>query len=218
MSTPHVPRTPQPPRLASWLLDLFTPFDQAESIQGDLHEEFSNVVSQHGIRRARHWYWRQTFKSIAHLFAAGFRASPLCISGSVITGFLLLVWSASFPERVEFAIFNWNHMYHANWYAFVSWMRNTDIVIGHLLSCLLVGSVVAVLAKGKELVAIFTLIPLQLLRAAALLHFARYVTPFPHPEILPTLIFMIEYPIMLLLGAWIIRDARQTKSGTHFQA
>jgi hypothetical protein len=214
MPTPHVPSTPQPPPLASWLVDLFTPYDQAESIPGDLHEEFSNVASQYGILRARHWYWRQSFNSIAHLFAAAFRASPLSISGSVITGFLLLGWSAFFPERIEFAIFNWDHMYHANWYARVSWMRTMDIVIGHLLSCLLIGSIVALLAKGKELVAIFTLISLQILRAAVLLRFARYVTPFPHPEILPTVLFMIEYPIMLLLGAWIVRDARQTKSRT----
>lgn len=120
MSTPHVPSTPQPPRLASWLLDLFTPYNQAESIPGDLHEEFSNVLSQHGIPRARRWYWRQSLKSIAHLFAASFRTSPLSIIGSVIAGFLLLAWSASFPERIEFAIFNWNHNYHANWYAHIS--------------------------------------------------------------------------------------------------
>ena len=150
MSAPHVPSTPQPPRLASWLLDLFTPYDQAESIPGDLHEEFSNVASQYGIPRARHWYWRQSLKSIAHLFAAAFRASPLSMSGSLTTGFVLLGWSASFPEPIEFAIFNWGHMYHANWYAHVSWMRNADIVIGHLLSqWLLVGSIVALLRQGQ---------------------------------------------------------------------
>lgn len=30
-------------------------------------------------------------------------------------------------------------------------MRNTDIVVGHLLLCLLVGVIVALLAKGNEL-------------------------------------------------------------------
>jgi len=34
----------QPPRVAVWLLDLFTPSEQTESIPGDLLEEFSDVA------------------------------------------------------------------------------------------------------------------------------------------------------------------------------
>jgi hypothetical protein len=32
----------QPPRIASWLLNLFTPADDEESIIGDLREEFAD--------------------------------------------------------------------------------------------------------------------------------------------------------------------------------
>jgi hypothetical protein len=34
----------QPPKTAEWLLDLFTPYEEAESIRGDLFEEFSSLA------------------------------------------------------------------------------------------------------------------------------------------------------------------------------
>jgi hypothetical protein len=42
----------QPPRTASWLLDLVTPFDEAESIAGDLLEEYSVYRSDHQLAAA----------------------------------------------------------------------------------------------------------------------------------------------------------------------
>src|SRR5204862_5771919 len=39
----------QPPRVAVWLLDLFTHYEQTESIPGDLLEEFSAVASRSGV-------------------------------------------------------------------------------------------------------------------------------------------------------------------------
>lgn len=57
----------QPPRIAAWLVDLFTPVKQAESIPGDLLEEFLDLTSKLGVARARRWYWRQSLKTIAHL-------------------------------------------------------------------------------------------------------------------------------------------------------
>jgi hypothetical protein len=33
-----------PPRLAAWLVDLLASAEQAESILGDLHQEFSDIV------------------------------------------------------------------------------------------------------------------------------------------------------------------------------
>jgi hypothetical protein len=43
----------QPPRLAVWLVNLFTPYEQAESIPGDLFEEFSAVAPKSGVASAR---------------------------------------------------------------------------------------------------------------------------------------------------------------------
>ncbi|MGB7726672.1 MAG: hypothetical protein WBL50_01480 [Candidatus Acidiferrum sp.] len=68
------------------------------------------------------------------------------------------------------------------------------------------------------LVATFTLTLLQTVMMGALLHSARYVTPYAHPEILSIVLYMIEYPIMIILGAWIVRDSRQTKSRAHSHA
>ena len=58
----------QPPRIAVWLVGLFTPDQEAESIPGDLLEEFSHLASNSGVPFARRWYWRQIAKTIAHLF------------------------------------------------------------------------------------------------------------------------------------------------------
>jgi hypothetical protein len=57
------PRT-RPPRLAAWLVNLFASVEDAESILGDLHEEFSDIVSKSGVVPARRWYWRQSVKTI----------------------------------------------------------------------------------------------------------------------------------------------------------
>jgi hypothetical protein len=57
----------QPPRPAVWLVNLFTSAEEAESILGDLLEEYFHLVSKSGVAFARNWYWRQTVKTIAHL-------------------------------------------------------------------------------------------------------------------------------------------------------
>ncbi len=54
----------QPPRIAVWFVDLFIPYEQAESIPGELLEEFSDLASKSGLVSARRWYWRQTAKTI----------------------------------------------------------------------------------------------------------------------------------------------------------
>ncbi len=41
-----------PPRIASWLVELFASAEQAESILGDLSEEFSDLASRSGIDHA----------------------------------------------------------------------------------------------------------------------------------------------------------------------
>jgi hypothetical protein len=199
----------QPPRIASWLIDLFTPYEEAESIPGDLSEEFCLFAKELGLKSARRWYSRQTSKSILHLIAAAFRTSPLRIVGAVIAGFFLLRSGVSLPERIEFAILNWGHVYHSHWHAQISWMNNAEILTGQLLVCLAVGCVVGLVAKGCELVTATVLgVSMQLL-FFVVLHFARYVGP---PETsLQLLIHLSPFSIMLLVGAWIIRDGRLSR-------
>jgi hypothetical protein len=204
----------RPPYLASWLLDLFTPLDQAESIPGDLLEEFSMYTSKHNLRSARRWYWRQSLKSIAHLFLAAFRTSSFSITSAVFVGLLLLRWSTNFSE------FGWsflhlihNHVtpYHADWVSYVYDM-NISILVAVLLFRLLIGGVVALIAKGKELVATMTLILIFDLTQGAFLFSARFITPYPHPLLEAILLGILQPTVMLLLGAWIIRGLRLAKS------
>jgi hypothetical protein len=39
----------RPPRIAVWLVDLFIPTEKAESIPGDMLEEFTTFVSRSGV-------------------------------------------------------------------------------------------------------------------------------------------------------------------------
>jgi len=74
----------RPPRVAVWLVDLFTPNKQAESIPGDLLEEFSELASKSGDAFARRWYWRQSVKTVAHLIVTGFLVMPWLTAGTVV--------------------------------------------------------------------------------------------------------------------------------------
>jgi len=88
----------QPPRVAVWLLDLFTPYEQTESIPGDLLEEFSDVASKSGVANARRWYLRQSVRTILHLVRSGFRVAPWSIAGAVVGGVLLVQLGHAFTE------------------------------------------------------------------------------------------------------------------------
>jgi len=77
----------RPPRLATWLVNLFASTEE-ESILGDLLEEYSDLASKSGVAFARRWYWRQTMKTIAHLADTGFRVAPWSTAAAVAGGFL----------------------------------------------------------------------------------------------------------------------------------
>ncbi|MDA0311430.1 MAG: permease prefix domain 2-containing transporter [Gemmatimonadetes bacterium] len=52
---------PQPPRRADALLERALPSgSKGLTILGDLHQEFYDIASRRGIRRARRWYWRES--------------------------------------------------------------------------------------------------------------------------------------------------------------
>jgi hypothetical protein len=92
----------QPPRIAVWLLNLFALTEGAESILGDLLEEFSLLVSKSGASSARRWYWRQTIKTVPQLAGVGFRTAPWMTTAAVIGGFLLRKLLAPLVEPSDF--------------------------------------------------------------------------------------------------------------------
>jgi hypothetical protein len=142
----------QPPRIATWLVNLFTPAGDGESIRGDLLEEFSHLASKSGVAFARRWYWRQTVKTIAYLVGAGFRAAPWSTSTAVFGGFLLLPLAFRLQERATFAVLERYQVpdHHFGAYAFFA----TDgLSIGQVIVSMIVGCIIALAAKGREMVA-----------------------------------------------------------------
>jgi hypothetical protein len=146
----------QPPRFAVWLLTLFALDDEAESILGDLLEEFNLIASKSGGPFARRWYWRQTLKTVYQLADHGFRTAPWSTLIAVAGGFSIRGEVARRVEPTIFAVLEKYHVYehHFSMYVFFA---STGIDIGHLITFLLIGFVVAFAARGRELVATMSL-------------------------------------------------------------
>jgi len=145
----------KPPRLATWLMDLFTPLEE-ESIVGDLFEEHSQLASKSGVEVARRWYWRQTAKTIVHLFAAGFRGSPWSTTAAVVGGFLLLRFVSGLPNQLLNVVTDRYLMFWSTHFQVYLWVLS-GMPVAHLIGMLFVGSVVALASKGREMVATMTL-------------------------------------------------------------
>ena len=146
----------QPPRIAVWLVNLFTRAEEAESILGDLLEEFSQLASKSGVVFARHWYWRQTAKTIAHLAGMGFRVAPWSTAFAVIGGFLLNRLVSGQPERAIFAVLHRYQVFERHFSVYV-FFATDGIAIGHVIASMFVGCAVALAAKGKEMLTTITL-------------------------------------------------------------
>src|SRR5207247_2376212 len=80
-----------PPRIAEWLVSLVATPEQTATILGDLLEEFSAIASRTSAAHARHWYWRQSIRTIAHLMRGQVRHAPAETVAFAIGGFLLYV-------------------------------------------------------------------------------------------------------------------------------
>ena len=146
----------RPPRVAGWLLDLFTPYEQTESILGDLLEEFSDIASKSGVAYARRWYWRQSVRTILHLVRGGFRAMPWSIAGAVVGGVLLVRLGHAFAEE---GIRTWNeflshHVHHLSRFDLI--LYNSGLYVWRLTVLLLIGCIIALACKGKEMLATIT--------------------------------------------------------------
>jgi len=145
----------QPPRFATWLVNLFT-LPEEESIVGDLFEEFSHIASKSGVASARSWYWRQTLKTIAHLFGVGFRVAPWSTAATVVGGFLLLRFVSGLPDKLLLAVTDRYLMFWSTHFRAYIWVLNA-MAIAHVIASMSLGCVVALVAKGREMVATMTL-------------------------------------------------------------
>ncbi|MBZ5680899.1 MAG: hypothetical protein LAO24_12415 [Acidobacteriia bacterium] len=192
----------QPPRIASWLVNLFT-LSEEESIMGDLLEEFLHIASKSGVAIARRWYWRQTVKTIAHLFGAGFRIAPWSTTAAVVGGFLLLGFVSGLPDKLLSAVTDRYLAFWSTHFRVYIWVLN-GMSIAHLTVSMFVGCVVAWAAKGREMVATMTLALLRCaLIGAALVWVATH-----GPMDFAWMLWSCADPFAIVIGGAIVRTRR----------
>jgi len=81
----------QPPRLATWLLDQFSPVLQNAPLAGDLMEAFKQ-------RRSSSWYWRQVFGAILIALPSLLRKQWGCLAYAVgCSGLISPAWFFMIP-------------------------------------------------------------------------------------------------------------------------
>jgi hypothetical protein len=203
----HPTPSPRPPRLAAWLVSLFGSSRQAESILGDLAEEFSDIASQSGVASARRWYWRQSLKTIAHLTGSSFRTAPWSLAGIIFAGFLLCRFSFGLPELVVVTILRtqrpYSNLHVEDYVRFVTY----GIPIAGVFLTMLIGCIVSVLAKGREMVATTALtflaaVPLGLLFLRVGGPWSRFAYSWPF-----VIIQLLDLS-GIVLGAVIVREIR----------
>lgn len=162
----------RPPVVASWLAGLFAHGEPAESIAGDLREEFFARESQCGGAAARRWYWRQSIRTAADLMFAGLRDSPTFSLFTALAGWFLLPFCFAMPERAIVAAIHYvEHgviAYPTNPRAWHFWFQN-GIFAGRLAVGLLAGSAAARLSRGREMLAGILLAAIWVARQAVLL-------------------------------------------------
>lgn len=146
----------QPSPIALGLVKLFAPAGDAESIVGDLLEEFSQLASQLGVLAARRWFWRQTVKTIPLLLVTGFRSAPWTITALVVGGFLLRwlfsLWSNPAVNRAIEAALDRYHVYERDPHTYIFWFTHAQL-FERLIVNSLIGVVVALAARRREMTA-----------------------------------------------------------------
>lgn len=150
------------------------PAEEAESILGDLLEEYFQLASKSGVAFARNWYWRQTVKTVAHLFCRGFRIAPRSTAAEVVGGLLLLRFVSRLPNQLLSAVTDRYLAFWSTHFRAYIWVLK-GMLIEHLIALIFVGCVVALVAKGRKMVATMALaLALCILIGAALVWVAMH--------------------------------------------
>jgi hypothetical protein len=199
----------RPPRVAVGLVMLFGEPGGAESILGDLLEEFSQMAAQSGPASARRWYWRQAARTALHLLAAGYRSAPWTIS-AIVVGAFLLRWYVSMltnvsVERAISAVYE-KYFGYGNDPANGIWLVTRILLLYRFFFNVLVGVLVGRVAKGREMTATTALALLGdvLALQATLMYFSRT----RDEGILWTLPWSFAFSIAIVIGGVIVRMRR----------
>jgi hypothetical protein len=198
----------KPPRLATWLVNLFTPAEDTESILGDLLEEYSDLVSKSGVGLARSWYWRQTAKTIANLFGTGFRAAPWSTTAAVVGGYLARSFLGGFPDKMLSAVTDRYLAFWSTHFQAYTWVLK-GMTITHLILSMFVGCIVALAAKGREMIAtvMLSLVGCAMVGVA---YSVWVVQHWPMDLALWWLAWQCSGQLAILVGGAIVRTRRST--------
>lgn len=192
----------RPPRIATWLVNLFASTEE-EWILGDLLEEYIDLASQSGVPFARRWYWRQTLKTVAHLGGKGFYGAPWSTAAAVIGGFLLHRFVSGLPDKLLSVVTDRYLAFWSTHFKAYIWMLNT-MLIQHLIGSMLVGCVVALAAKGREMIATMTLgVVLSAMTGAALVWLATH-----QPMGSAWMLWSLADPFLIVVGGAVVRKRR----------
>jgi hypothetical protein len=196
----------RPPRFASWLVNLFTLPDE-ESLVGDLLEEFFLLASAAGGRFARRWYWKQTMKTVFHLFLGGLRGAPWSTAAAIVGGFLVSKLANELPDKLLSTLTDryltyWSGHFHA-----YLWVLK-GLFIAHLTVSLFVGCSVALMAKGREVTA--TMAMGLILCAMICVSSFWIVAGIGDASFLWNLPWFLADPVAIVMGGVIIRARRST--------
>jgi len=195
-----------PPRLAARALNLFASADQAESILGDLLEEFLQIGSKSGAAAARRWYWRQILTTIAHLAGSGACSAPWSTAAAVIGGFLLLRFAHGLSDMLLTMLTDKYLMYWSNHFPTYLWLLKV-MPVGFLVGSLFTGCTVALAARGREMVATMMLALVLCAMTTAGLIWALTNTDASFLWNLP---WFFTDPAAIVLGGVIVRKLRST--------
>ncbi|HWC98489.1 MAG TPA: permease prefix domain 2-containing transporter [Candidatus Sulfopaludibacter sp.] len=202
----HSDRSSHPPRAANWLLGLFFSKDQITPILGDLVEEFSAVVLRKGVRSAQRWYWRQSVRTVFHLFDAQLRIAPWQSLAALIAG-LLLMWIANMPllgGYLEQWPGDWPDPLRLAWMACAPMLPFADLIFPPLL----IAWAIARMSTRREMVITMMLsVTVAAARLIAVLHYDS-VAGIPavwSPFWLADPTGVVACPIAILAGGMIAR-------------
>jgi len=139
----------KPPRVASWLVEVFAPMECAEGVLGDLEEEFVGRVIRSGHRAGRRWYTRQALRTTVHLVWGAVRAEPWSTTALVLGSFVAApllsgvvnVWVARLVSNLP--IYD---------YETSVWSWRVAAPVRFVAVPLALGWSIAVVARGREMI------------------------------------------------------------------
>lgn len=214
----------RPPRIGTWLVSLFAPAGETESITGDLLEEYSQLAAKSGPAFARRWYWRQTLTTIVHLAGAGFRAAPWLTAAAVAGGYFLMwagagLYGQAFGAAIEkLGVYEYisdagSRQPPINVAAEYMFRINIGRMIGRFFVVAILGGIIAWAVKGREMTV--TMAIGLLLSGLSLVGFLMMVARAGNVDFLFPwwLMFVFGDAIPIVIGGAIVRTRRLSASG-----